>query len=161
MPVNDLNFIKKYRFELIGIILCLGLGWLSGYIAQAGNSIWYDDLSKPSFNPPNWIFGPVWTVLYIMMGIVLGKLWRHRLENKLILLIFFVQLAFNLLWSILFFYFQRIDLALYDLCLLWLSLMLFMVLARKKCLVFLLFLPYTIWVSFALLLNFSIYYLNS
>lgn len=155
-----MHFFKKYSFEIIGAIFCLTLGILSGLGVEGGTSVWYLGLNKPSFNPPSWVFGPVWTILYIMIGIVLGKLWRNKSQNQGLLLIFILQFILNLSWSPLFFYFERIDLALYDLCLLWATLFTFVILARHQRTIFLLSLPYLLWVSFALLLNFSIYKLN-
>lgn len=153
------TFIKKYPAEIIGSIGCLSLGLLVGAWTSAGDSTWYATLMKPSFTPPNWVFGPVWSLLYIMMGVALGKIWRS--ENKLLLNLFILQFALNLAWSPLFFYFQRIDLALYSVCLLWGTLIIFLAGAWKNRLIFVLFVPYVLWVSFALILNGSLYQLNS
>jgi benzodiazapine receptor len=152
--------IKKYSPEIIGGLLCLSLGMLSGYSMTAADFAWYHSLNKPFFNPPSWIFGPVWTVLYLMMGVGLGILWKNKFKNKLLIIIFIAQLIFNLIWSPIFFYYQRIDLALLDIFALWISLVLFMFAARKQSVLLALFLPYLLWVSFALVLNFSIYKLN-
>lgn len=154
------NSVKESQSEIIGVLLCLTLGILSGYSVQVGDMTWYASLTKPSFNPPNWIFGPVWSALYIMMGVVLGRLWNEK--NQMLLFVFVSQFIFNLLWSPLFFYYHRIDLALYDIGLLWLSLVCFMVLAWRSHYrtIFLLFMPYLLWVSFAGILNLSIYWLN-
>lgn len=154
------NSVKDYQSAIIGVLLCLTLGILSGYSVQVGDMTWYASLIKPNFNPPNWIFGPVWSALYIMMGTVLGRLWNEK--NQILLFLFVSQFIFNLLWSPLFFYYHRIDLALYDISLLWLSLVIFMVMAwRTHCrTIFLLFTPYLLWVSFAGVLNLSIYRLN-
>lgn len=150
----------KFAPEMIGALLCLSLGWLSGFSVNSADFTWFASLAKPSFNPPDWIFGPVWTVLYLMMGTALGKLWKHKPKPSVLLSLFVLQLIFNLLWSPLFFHFQRIDLALLDICALWLSLIAFMVAARKEGTIVLLFTPYVLWVSFALVLNVCIYQLN-
>lgn len=152
--------IKQYHYEIGGIITCLGLGMISGYLAHAGDSLWYASLQKPSFNPPSWIFAPVWTALYIMMGIALGRLWKSRARNKEALMFFAIQFMFNLLWSPLFFYAHRIDLAFYDICLLLLNLIACIMLIRKNDRAALLLVPYVAWVSFALVLNANIYLLN-
>lgn len=152
--------IKKYFPEIIGSLLCLTLGMLSGYSVKIADPQWYTHLSKPVFNPPAWIFGPVWTILYLMMGAALGTLWRNKLKNEHLILVFKVQLIFNLLWSPIFFYYQRIGWAFLDIVALWISLVVFMVLARKQRPVFLLFSPYFAWVSFALILNFMLYVMN-
>jgi benzodiazapine receptor len=154
------SYIKKYSPELLGSLICLTLGMLSGYGVKAGASNWYINLHKPGFNPPSWIFGPVWTVLYLMMGMVLGKVWKERTEKPFLLQLFIIQLLLNLLWSPLFFYLHRIGLALLDICLLWACLILFMILVKNQRASFLLFLPYTLWVSFAVILNFNIYKMN-
>ena len=65
------KFIISQKFEILGGLLCIILGMLSGYSVSAGDSLWYTNISKPSFNPPGWIFGPVWSLLYFMMGIAL------------------------------------------------------------------------------------------
>lgn len=154
------NLYAKYMPEINGSIICVVLGMLSGYLSQSGDSAWYLSLVKPSFNPPSYVFGPVWTVLYVFMGIVLGQIWRSREHNKLLLVIFMLQLACNILWSPLFFYFHRIDLALIDLCVLWVSVFIIIILAFKNRLVLILFTAYLIWLSYALLLNSEIYRLN-
>lgn len=154
------NIFKTYGSEIIGSILCLILGLLSGYSVSSGDSIWFSSINKPSFNPPNWIFGPVWTVLYLMMGVALGKIWNIRQQNPSLFILFGCQFFFNLLWSPLFFHFHRIDLALLDISLLWLSLILLLISAKKHINIVMLLLPYLLWVSFAFILNFAIFQLN-
>lgn len=151
-----LNLIRQYRIEIIAGLLCLGLGIASGLIGQSGDSAWYMSLHKPRFVPPSWLFAPVWTALYLMIGVALGQLWRHRQQRKFLLILFVVQFIFNLIWSPLFFYFHRIDLALIDISLLWISLAIFLTAALKHRIVYWLFAPYFLWVSFAWVLNFSI-----
>lgn len=152
--------IEKYCPETIGSLLCLTLGMLSGYSVKVSDSLWYASLSKPFFNPPAWIFGPVWTLLYLMMGVALGMLWKDRVKNQRLILIFITQFIFNVLWSPIFFYYQSIGWALLDLCALWISLVVFMFAARKQWAIVLLFFPYFSWVTFAGVLNFSIYKMN-
>jgi tryptophan-rich sensory protein len=153
------GFIKRYYAEIIGGIVCLTLGMLSGYSVKAGG-VWYAHLIKPSFTPPDWLFGPVWSVLYLMMGIALGKIWQLKANNTLLLWLFSVQFGLNLLWTPLFFYFHRIDLALYDILLLALSLIALMAVAWRERVIFRLCIPYVLWVGFAVILNFSLYQLN-
>ena len=155
-----ISIFKKYQPEITGSLLCLLLGLLSGYSVNASDPLWYIHLNKPSFNPPAWIFGPAWTVLYLMMGAALGRLWKEKTNNKMLIVLFIIQFIFNLAWSPLFFYFHRIDWALADIGALWLSLLIFMIAARHHRSVFLLCLPYLLWVSFAAFLNFSIYTMN-
>lgn len=151
-----LDFIRRFRVEMIASLLCLTLGIASGFLGQSGDSAWYMSLHKPRFMPPSWVFGPVWTVLYLMMGAALGQLWRRRQQHKLLLILFAVQFILNLIWSPLFFYFHRIDWALMDISLLWISLVIFLTAALKIRTVYWLIAPYFLWVSFAWVLNFSI-----
>ncbi len=152
--------IKAYYPEIIGASLCLILGILSGYGIKAADSFWYLNLTKPSFNTPGWVFGPVWTLLYLMMGVAFGKLWKEKVQNKFLIILFLIQFIFNLLWSPLFFYCESIQWALIDILALWVSLIVLIFLSWSKRTVFLLLLPYLIWVSFAVGLNFSLYQLN-
>lgn len=152
--------IKKFYPEIIGSFICLTLGFLSGYSVKVSDSIWYANLSKPVFNPPSWIFGPVWMVLYLMMGFAVGMLWKNRIKNERLILIFAAQFILNLLWSPIFFYYQSIGGAFLDICALWVSLVVFMFAVRKQRTILLLFFPYFLWVTFALILNFSIYQMN-
>lgn len=154
------SLITKNAPEIVGAVLCLSLGMLSGFFAHASDSFWYMNLCKPSFNPPAFIFAPVWTILYCMMGIALGILWKNRSKHKNILLLFGIQFLCNLAWSPLFFYMHRIDLAFIDICALWISLLIFMIVARKQKIVLFLFVPYFLWVSFALVLNGTIWMMN-
>jgi len=141
-------------------VLCLACGMLSGINVNATHSIWYETLQKPSFMPPEWIFGPVWTVLYITMGIGFGRILNEGARNKHLVIAFIAQFILNIAWSPLFFYLERLDLALYDIYILWANLVLFLFMLRKKMILLLLFLPYGLWVSFALILSQTIYNMN-
>ncbi|MBU1026963.1 MAG: tryptophan-rich sensory protein [Candidatus Margulisbacteria bacterium] len=125
---------------------------------------WYATLNKPVFNPPNWIFGPVWTLLYISMGIAAYLVWQKRKENKLVkiaLIIFFAQLFINGLWSLTFFGQHQLLQAFFQIIMLW-----FLILAtiikfyQINSLAGLILIPYLLWVSFASILNYSIWLLN-
>lgn len=150
------KFMQRYR--LIAIIACVVIGMLSGVVNTPENMEWYQNLNRPSFNPPSWVFGPVWTVLYIMIGMTFGELISKPI-NKSLLFIFSLQFLLNIIWSPLFFGFQRIDLALYDLILLWSLLAIFLFKARYSR-AFYLTIPYFLWVSFAGVLNTTIYFIN-
>ncbi len=152
--------MKRYYPQLIGIIVCLGLGFASGFLTQDAVSTWYKDLNTPSFNPPAYIFGPVWSCLYIMIGIAAGKLWSARQQYPILWSLFLVQLVFNFAWTPLFFALHRIDLALIDITLLWVTLALLMFKDRHERIVLYWLLPYFAWVSFATVLNISLYTLN-
>jgi translocator protein len=150
--------MKKYLIYSFGILICLGLGISSGLLTSQSFD-WYHQLQKPSFNPPNWIFAPVWITLYFLMGLVLGHLLLYQTTIK-IGAVFFLQLFCNIIWSPLFFYFHRIDWALVDIIILWVSLVAWYLLNQKQIFRSYLMLPYTIWVSYALILNAWIFFLN-
>lgn len=141
--------------------LCLAVGGVSGYFTVAGVREWFPTLVKPSFNPPSWLFAPVWTVLYIMMGIAAWMVWRQGGDINLALWMFFIQLALNFLWSFLFFSLRRIDIAFVEIVALWISitatLYLFWNVDMRAGL---LLVPYLAWVSFASLLNAAFWRLN-
>ncbi|MEQ8480680.1 MAG: TspO/MBR family protein [Hoeflea sp.] len=143
---------------LLFIVVTVAGGSLIGYFSIPGP--WYTALEKPSFNPPNWVFGPVWTVLYILIGIAGARVWfndRHRVLSRL----WFLQIALNYAWPLVFFAARRPDLALPVLIGMWLAILAFIAIAwRHDRPSALLFVPYAVWVSFAGLLNGAIWWLN-
>ena len=147
---------------LVGFVaICLAVGGISGYFTAGGVREWFPTLVKPSFNPPSWVFAPVWTVLYIMMGVAAWLVWRQGGDITLALWLFFIQLAFNFLWSFLFFNLHRVDLALIDITALWISIAATLyAFWQVDMRAGLLLVPYLAWVSFASLLNASIWRLN-
>jgi tryptophan-rich sensory protein len=150
--------------SVVGILVCLLAGFLGSFATMPSIPTWYASLSKPSFNPPNWIFGPVWTTLYILMGIAAGIIWNKIKQEKTAshaLIIFGLQLALNILWSFLFFGLHSPFYALVEIVFLWLSI-LATILAfwRISKPAAALLLPYICWVSFALFLNFTLYRMN-
>ena len=145
------------------IILCLAVSSVGGAITATSVDTWYQTLEKPSFNPPDWVFAPVWTALYILMGLAAWRIWRFRSISNTgkALSIFGVQLGLNLSWSILFFGLQRIDLALIEIFILLAIIVLNAILFwRIDRLAGLIFVPYVLWVTFATILNASIWLLN-
>jgi len=149
---------------IISILICQGAGVVGSLFTSPAISTWYATIQKPSFNPPNWIFAPVWTLLFLLMGISLYLMWEKGLENKKAKTAFFifgVQLILNILWSILFFGLQSPLYAFIEIIILWLAILLTIISFYKisKPAAYLL-LPYIIWVSFASVLNFSILILN-
>lgn len=122
---------------------------------------WYQELEKPSWNPPGWLFGPVWTLLYILMGIAVWMVWRERGFSTGVYL-FMAQLVLNALWSWLFFGLNRPDLAFFEIILLWGLILATMILFwRVRPVAGALFVPYLLWVSFASVLNHTLWKLNS
>lgn len=155
---------KILRTALV-LMTCLVVGYLSGMVTRESITTWYPTLVKPVFNPPNWIFAPVWTTLYIMMGLAGGIVWNKMDNNekavKTAFKYFIFQLALNAAWSFIFFYLHNLFLALIELILLWL--MIFEVYNQFKKIdkrAGMLLIPYLLWVGFAGVLNFSIWWLN-
>ncbi len=143
----------------IGISLAAGL---AGSQFQPGD--WYQSLAKPSWNPPGWVFGPVWTMLYIMMGVAAWLIWKHSGFSGAgpALWIFLVQLVLNGLWSYLFFGLRSPFTAFMEILVLWAAILLTVILFwRIRSLAGILILPYIAWVSFASVLNYTIWKMNS
>ncbi|MFO1033323.1 MAG: TspO/MBR family protein [Hyphomicrobiales bacterium] len=143
------------------LLLCLGVGAAAGAATSGPVQDWYPTLVKPFFNPPPWIFAPVWTVLYIMMAVAAWRVWRTGLLARPALWIFGLQLALNFLWSFLFFSLHSPGLALIEIILLWLA-----IAATLRAFythdgwAAALLAPYLAWVSFAAVLNASVWMLN-
>ncbi len=149
-------------FVLAGfIILCLGVGVVSGVMTAGAMVDWYPSLNKPSFNPPSWVFAPAWTILYIMMAVAAWRVWLAGPTSKPALNLFFIQLVLNFLWSVFFFGLHSPALALIDIIAMWIMIALtmraFFKVARPAGW---LLVPYLAWVSFAGVLNASIWWLN-
>ena len=147
------------------IMTCLAVGYFSSIVTRENIPTWYALINKPSFNPPNWVFAPVWTALYILMGYAVGRVWNKlevdEINVKKAFLFFLIQLALNALWSFLFFGLQNPFLASIEIILLWL--MIYETYKQFKNIdkiAAYLLLPYLAWVSFAAVLTFSIWYLN-
>lgn len=149
---------------ILSIVICQAAGLIGTIFTMDSIPTWYAALNKPSFNPPNWLFGPVWTVLYLMMGISLFIVWKEDLKNKVVksaFIIFMIQLFLNTIWSIVFFGMHSTAGGLIIIALLWIMILItilkFMKISRVAGI---LLIPYLLWVSFATLLNFSIFKLN-
>ena len=155
---------KKFQRILISVLICVGVGSLSGIATQSSVDTWYVQLNKPIFNPPNEVFGPVWTLLYTLMGIAAGLVWNrgfHHLWVKTALYHFGFQLLLNALWSIVFFGLRNPGAAL--LVIIGLVIMIGLTMRWFRVVypstVWLL-LPYLLWVLFATVLNYEIWRLN-
>jgi tryptophan-rich sensory protein len=156
--------MQKILKIVLVVVVCVSIGYLSGMVTRDSITTWYPTLVKPIFNPPNWIFGPVWTLLYIMMGIAAGLIWTSGYDEKKVkkaLGFFAIQFGLNALWSYLFFGLRNPLLALIKIIILWLLIVETYNQFKKIDKVSgLLLLPYLAWVSFAMVLNFSIWWLN-
>lgn len=154
------KFVKLF----ISIGICFLPGIIGSQFGPSGGMGWYESLIKPALNPPNWVFGPVWTTLYLLMGVSLYLVWTADTEKTKVyaISIFIVQLVFNGLWSWLFFGEQLLWWSLVDIVCLLVAIILmiwrFYGISRVAAL---LNIPYLLWVSFATYLNFSLYFLNS
>ena len=149
---------------IISIAIPLAVGSISSLFTASSVDGWFTTIQKPSFNPPNWIFAPVWTILYIMMGIACYLVWEmdalKKIKNTAIIL-YSAQLALNFLWSFIFFYAQQPGWALVEIIALWLMILLTIIWFGKVSIIpAWLMIPYICWVSFATILNFYIWKLN-
>lgn len=143
---------------LVFLLLVVGGGLVIGFLTAPGQ--WYAGLAKPSFNPPNWIFGPVWTILYVLIAIAGWRIWRVAPSSGA-MVAWWVQLALNFAWSPVFFAAQSVAMAFAIILAMWVAIVAFVVLARRiDTAASALFLPYLAWVSFATALNGAILYLN-
>jgi len=148
---------------VISILIPLALGAIAGRFTAQAVPEWFASLNRPSFSPPNWIFGPVWTVLYILLGISLFLIWKQipSKERNGALWIFSVQMFLNFIWSFVFFYFNQIGLALIVIVGLWISIVFMLISFYKlKPSAAYLNLPYLLWVTFASILNAGYFILN-
>ncbi|MBI2012228.1 tryptophan-rich sensory protein [Candidatus Daviesbacteria bacterium] len=156
--------MKKLSKFLISTIGCELVGLAATPFTISSIPTWYQTLNKPSFSPPNWVFGPAWTILYFLMGVAAYLVWIKDLEKKAVkkaLSFFIAQLVFNFLWSILFFGLHSPILGLIDILTLWVLILITIIKFHKlsKVAAYLL-IPYLLWVSFATILNSSIVLLN-
>lgn len=157
--------MSKYLRIIYVVAICLAIGYLSSLVTQSSIDTWYPTIEKPFFNPPNWVFAPVWTLLFIMMGVAGGLVWNklesNEKEVKKALFFFTAQLLLNALWSYLFFGLNNILLALIEIVLLWLIIYeTFVLFKQLDKTAGRLLIPYLVWVGFATILTGSIYFLN-
>jgi tryptophan-rich sensory protein len=145
----------------VSVVLCLFVGFLGSLVTTPAIGSWYAGIAKPAFNPPNRVFGPVWTTLFVLMGIALYLVWAKKGEKGFAITLFIVQLGLNLLWSVFFFGLGMPLLAFADIIVLWSAILLTMLAFHKvsKPAAYLL-IPYIVWVSFASVLNLAIVILN-
>lgn len=156
--------IKTWGKLLISIFVAEFIGILGSVFTIQSIPTWYATLIRPSFSPPNWIFGPVWTILYLLMGIAAFLIWQKGLDRKDVkfaLRIYSIQLILNFFWSLMFFRWHSIGGALIEILLLWImiaaNIFVFYKISKKAAY---LLVPYILWVSFAALLNYSFWSLN-
>ena len=158
---------RTRRQEALGLIVflttCLAVSAIGGLATASSVGDWYVTLNKPTFNPPSWVFAPVWTTLYVLMAIAGWRVWRSAgsAARRWPLIVFGTQLALNLLWSFLFFGLQQIGLALLDILLLLIAISVNTVLFwRIDSIAGWFFVSYVLWVVFASVLNLALWLLN-
>jgi tryptophan-rich sensory protein len=154
--------LKKVLYNLLSIALCESVGLSGGLITASSVSTWYTTLRKPSINPPSWVFGPVWTTLYALMGIAVTMVAEKRKKGTTSAIILFgSQLMLNFLWTLLFFGLRSPFAAFIEIIVLYVFILLttitFWRVSKKSAL---LMIPYLLWVSFAFVLNFKVWRLN-
>lgn len=160
--------VRTIRFNPVHlvawILLCETAGIIGGFFTAPAIPTWYAGLAKPWFSPPNWLFAPVWTTLYALMGVSAYRIWRlgvRRKEIKSVINLFLIHLVVNALWSLVFFGLKNISLALFIIVLLWILIyILIKRFSKIDPLSSYLLVPYLGWVSFATLLNFALWVLN-
>lgn len=156
------------RFNPVKFMSAIGISLAAGAVGSIFTyesiQTWYTTLNKPFFNPPNWVFGPVWTVLYVLMGISLYIIWNEKSTSsskKTGIVFFFIQLVLNTIWSILFFGLQAPGIAFVEILILLFSIVYTSVyFSRISKIAAVLLVPYMLWVTFASILNFAIFILN-
>ena len=153
--------IKNKYFSLIIILLItFTASAIGGFTTASFKEPWYSEIVLPSFNPPSWVFGPVWTTLYILMSVAIWRIWIKFLDRK-ILGIYFFHLLFNATWSVVFFGFHQIELALVNLIIILIFIIILMkIYFNKEKVSFFIMIPYFFWTFYALILNMAIVILN-
>lgn len=154
----------NFKKLIASILICQGAGFIGSFFTINSIDSWYATLNKPSFNPPNWLFGPAWITLYFLMGIALYIVWNtNRIDKiwKMAIVFFAIQLVLNSLWSIIFFGMEQPLLAGFEIIVLWVFILLSIIYFSKinKIAAYLL-VPYISWVTFASILNWAIVSLN-
>jgi tryptophan-rich sensory protein len=158
------NRFQSLAILVIFAITCLATGIFGGLLTNPSiSSGWYDSLVKPTFTPPAWVFGPVWTFLYLLMAVSAWLVWSEQARHpvRIPLLVFFTQLVLNVLWSAFFFGARKPGWAFVEIVVLWglilVMIILFWKISRPAAL---LLLPYSVWVLFAMVLNGTIWWMN-
>ena len=158
----SMDMIKnKFLSFILFVLITFSASFVCGVATIEFKEPWYSLLIKPTFNPPDWIFGPVWTILYFMMTIAIWNFWHSKNRDMNTVYIYFIHLIFNATWSITFFVFHKIVLALLTLIfLICLIIVLILRFKRVNMVSFYLMIPYLLWCCFALVLNLNLYLLN-
>ena len=152
---------NKFLSFILFALITYSASVIGGMATVGFKEPWYSLLIKPSYNPPSWVFAPVWTTLYLMMTIAIWSFWHNRNRNINTIYIYFIHLIFNTTWSVVFFVFHQIFLALIVLIILiGLIIILMIRFKRGNMLSYFLMIPYLLWCFYALVLNISLLILN-
>ena len=156
--------MTRFLKYVLAIVICLTAGGLGTFFTVSSIPTWYATLAKPVFSPPNYLFGPVWSLLYVLMGISVAIIWEKGLKTKKVrdaIYLFGIQLFLNATWSPIFFGAKNLFIALIVIIIMWVyivkTILAFAKIDKKAS--YLLY-PYVAWVSFATILNFSVWFLN-
>jgi tryptophan-rich sensory protein len=156
--------MKNWMKLVISIVLPLAVGGVAGLFTRPEISGWYQKINKPAWQPPNWVFGPVWTVLYFLMGVAFYLVWKSPApvkQKRMAMTLWIIQLVFNFFWSFIFFKKHQIDWALAEILILWFFILLtILYFGRISKVAAWLMVPYISWVTFASLLTYTIHELN-
>jgi len=153
-------FNNKYVSFTLIVLITFSASAIGGVVTSVYKEPWYSQIIQPSFSPPSWVFGPVWTALYVLMSMAIWLHWISLKERK-VLTIYLIHIFFNGMWSIIFFGFHQILLALLNLIIILIFIIWLMrVYYKTNKISFLLMIPYLLWSTYALILNGSIFYLN-
>lgn len=154
--------MKKVLLFTLCLVLCFGAAWLGSAATLPQIDTWYASLRKPVFNPPNWVFGPVWSLLYFLMAVSLYNiLVSDYLQKARVIRIFIVQLVLNVLWSFIFFKWHLLTLAAFEIIVLLYFVIYYTVVSKELSkTASICFIPYLVWVTFASVLTISILALN-
>lgn len=159
--LNFLELIHRLMRLTLCIAVCLGAGWLSSLLTRPALTPWYEGLAKPHWTPPNWLFAPVWMILYVTMGFAAWLVWRRTSLKTVPMQFFLVQLLMNVGWSAVFFRLHSPGFAFLEIVALWCAILLTVIAFGKTVpAAGWLMLPYWLWVSYAAALNFAIWRLN-
>lgn len=154
--IMKIDYVKL----IVSVVICQLAGGIGSIFTVSSVGSWYSGLKKPFFNPPNWLFGPVWTLLFLLMGVSFYLLWVNH--GKTAMIVFGVQLLLNVLWSVLFFGLKSPLYALIEIFMLWAAILAAIIVSYNvsKTASYLM-VPYILWVSFAIMLNLMIYRMNA
>ena len=157
-----MNMLKnKFLSLILFFIITFSASFIGGLVTISYKEPWYSQLVKSSYNPPDWIFAPVWTTLYLMMTFAIWLFWLSKKRDMNTIYIYFIHILFNTTWSVIFFAFHNILLAFINLMILiWLIVILILRYRRVNNVSAYLMIPYLLWSCYALFLNFSLYILN-